>query len=284
MPELPEVETVARGLARSIVGEKIVGVSCSRARIFISGTERIERFLTGQVITGVNRRAKYLVLEMSRYKLVIHLGMSGGLFAVCSPGIEDSTVLGNDPHVHLKISFASGGFLFLRDPRMFGRVILFEGEGELARFFERLGIEPLSADFNYESFRRILQGRKGMIKPFLMDQSQICGLGNIYADEALFLSGIHPETRIPALTQEKLRKLCRSIPEVLKLGIKYGGTSFRDYRNAQGGLGSFQEKLKVYGRNGLECRKCRSILEKIQVGGRSSHYCPACQRKAPDRD
>lgn len=280
MPELPEVETILRGLKKNIVGESITFAACSGARVFRTDQLPIAELLPGQVIRFIQRRGKYLILKTSSNYLVIHLGMTGRL--LLQKDTSFSTVCGDpyDPHVHMILHFRSKKALLYRDPRKFGRILFFKKEQELSHFFARLGLEPLSDNFTFTAFCRILQKKKGKIKPFLLNQSYVCGLGNIYADEALFASSIHPETPIPALTEENRIKLHQVIPDMLRKGIDSGGTTFRDYRNSDGGEGSFQEMLNVYGREGLACRKCQSLIKRVQVGGRSSHYCSTCQRKS----
>ncbi len=277
MPELPEVETVLRGLQKSIAGEKIVDVFCSGARVFRSDQGFVTALLPGQAISSLQRRGKYLIVKTSKGYLVIHLGMTGQLLLQKEILADDAPIRSNDPHVHLTIRFHSHKLLLYRDPRKFGRILFFETEESLSRFFTHLGIEPLSENFTLAAFCTLLQGKKGRIKPFLMNQSYICGLGNIYADEVLFAAGLHPETPIPMLTNENKVKLHQVIPEILEKGINSGGTTFRDYRNSDGGEGSFQNMLKVYGREGLECPKCRDVILRVHVGGRSSHFCPTCQ-------
>ena len=280
MPELPEVETVLRGLKKSITGEKIVGTFCSGARVFRSDQSFITELLPGQVIASLQRRGKYLIIKASKNYLVIHLGMTGQLLLQKEVSANCIAGMPNDPHVHLMIHFHSHKVLIYRDPRKFGRILFFETKEALSQFFTRLGIEPLSESFTLAAFCAILQRKKGKIKPFLMNQSYICGLGNIYADEVLFAAALHPETPIPMLTYENKVKLHQAIPEILKKGINSGGTTFRDYRNSDGGEGSFQNMLNVYGRDGLECPKCRNLILRVQVGGRSSHFCPTCQKSS----
>ncbi len=281
MPELPEVETVLRGLKENITGETVKTVFCSSSRIFRTDQSGISELLPGLPVTQVERRGKYLVLYFSTHRLVVHLGMTGSLVVKNEngPHFGRHSTGPAERHIHMILSFRSGRVLLYRDPRMFGRILLFYEEKDLSDYFNRLGIEPLSAGFTLTAFKRILARRKGQVKPFLMNQSHVCGLGNIYADEALFESGIHPETPVSSLEPADIRRLYHAIPRVLEEGIRFGGTTFRDYRNSAGKEGGFQEMLNVYGREGLECRKCRSLVRKIQVGGRSSHFCPHCQKK-----
>ena len=277
MPELPEVETILRGLEKNLAGEQISSAVSSGARVFRSDHEILTKALPGQFILELSRRGKYLILRTTQNFLVIHLGMTGQLLLerISTP---DTPLKSSDPHVHLILCFSSGKVLRYRDPRKFGRILFFSTEAELRQFFIRMGIEPLSAGFTIESIRRIISGKKGKIKPFLLNQSYICGLGNIYADEILFASSLHPETPLPDLSEKDKINLHKVIPEILSRGIHSGGTTFRDYRNSEGGEGGFQELLNVYGREGLECRKCGNLIRRIQVGGRSSHYCPECQK------
>ena len=279
MPELPEVETVARGLRDQLSRETVKTAFCSGARVFKTDCTLIPGLLPGETVRFIGRRGKYLYLDLGPARLVIHLGMSGRLLMDGPRSLPPERPSQDDPHIHMSIGFRSGKRLLYRDPRKFGRVLLFPDAGDSAMIFSRLGIEPLGPGFTLQAFRRLIKGKRGLIKPFLMSQEHISGMGNIYADEALFLAGIHPETPIEYLGPARIRRLFDSIPLVLKMGIEFGGTTFRDYRNSEGREGRFQEMLSVYGRDGLECLKCGRLLKKIQVGGRSSHFCPACQRK-----
>ncbi len=278
MPELPEVETVLRGLKQSITGEKIINAFCSGARVFRNSQSYITDLLPGQSISSLQRRGKYLIIKTSRNYLVVHLGMTGQLMQKEVSANDDTSAISIDPHIHLIIRFDSRKVLIYRDPRKFGRILFFATDEALLKFFARLGIEPLSESFTLAALCATLEGKKGRIKPFLMNQSYICGLGNIYADESLFAAALHPETPVPMLTKENKVRLHQVIPEILKKGINSGGTTFRDYRNSNGEEGSFQNMLNVYGRDGLECPKCGDLILRIQVGGRSSHFCPTCQK------
>ena len=282
MPELPEVETILRGLQKKLAGEVIEQVFSSPARVFQSPGFDPRKRLAGKVFAGISRRGKYLIFTISDIKMVIHLGMTGQLLLKQETLPVNPDCEGQDPHIHFRIHCGSGKLLLYRDPRKFGKILFFTGNEELLSYFKRLGTEPLSDEFTYDCFSRLLQGRKGKIKPFLMNQAFICGIGNIYADEALFSSGIHPECPVSSISADGRKRLYEAIPSVLRKGIESGGTTFRDYRNSEGDQGSFQEKLYVYGREGQPCLLCGHLVERIQVGGRSSHFCPSCQKFSLD--
>jgi len=279
MPELPEVETILRGLRKHLTGEVICKADCKPARIFHFNGFNAAKLLAGDSIKRLERRCKYLVFRLSRVNMVIHLGMTGQLLV--EPAAEPTASPGDtrDPHVHFTLSFQSGKKMRYRDTRKFGKILFFPGETDMLSYFQRLGTEPLSAEFTFRRFDQMLGRRKCRIKSFLLQQSGVCGIGNIYADEALYQAGIHPESLVSSLNESTRRALHRAIPEVLQKGIDSGGTTFSDYLNSEGEQGGFQEELHVYGREKLPCRQCATLIERIQVGGRSSHFCSACQKK-----
>lgn len=287
MPELPEVETVARDLAPRLVGAEISGVRSSWPRTLRThDAETFAAGVTGRTVEAVGRRGKQLVVELSGgAALTIHLKMTGQLFVVRS-GVPD------DPYVRLVLELAGGRELRFRDIRKFGRVGLYQRDavsGELvtepggAAVFARTGAEPLASDFTLRDFRRLLRGRRGRLKPLLMDQSFLAGVGNIYADEALWAARLHPLRSARSLRPPDEKRLYDQVRRVLAEAIVRRGSSIDDY-TAPDGDGSMQERLQVYQRTGQPCPRCGRPIRRIVVGGRSTHFCSWCQRlRAADR-
>lgn len=229
--------------------------------------------IAGKTIQKLRRRGKYLLFDMTEgYTWVVHLGMTGQLVLV-SPA-ERITM-----HTHLILDLDDNVQLRYIDTRQFGRFYLLPtGELEKIRGLHALGPEPLGEEFTLEFFRKRLASRRGKIKQLLLDQTFIAGIGNIYADEALHRAGINPEKNAVSLTEEEISRLFYSIREVLREGIRYRGTSVRDYVDGRGQKGGFQNCLRVYGRRGEPCPGCGSPVERIRLGGRSTYFCPSCQK------
>lgn len=273
MPELPEVETVRQSLERHIVGQRILALDVGDYPAVLGGDppEVVQARLQGRTITRVRRRAKYLFLDLDDgATLTVHLRMTGRLSAVS----HDREPL---RHQRLAIAFDSGLDLRFSDQRKFGRVIHRDPE-ELSQLDRSLGIEPLSRDFTAKWLSERLQRRPGRIKAVLLDQRLIAGLGNIYADEALFLSGIHPERRANSLDLSDVQRLHRQIREVLRSALERKGTTFSSFEDADGNQGEYAGALLVYGRGGKRrCPRCGTMLERTVVGGRGASFCPTCQ-------
>jgi formamidopyrimidine-DNA glycosylase len=299
MPELPEVETIRRGLAGKVLNKVIQRVEARCQRIIVRpGIRELENALAQQTIKAITRRGKFLLLETEDYKLLIHLGMTGQLTywdkAVANDqdfsahpltGLQKARQHAVDKHTHVSLYFADGNALHYRDIRQFGKWRLYRREEfAQAREFWSLGLEPFTPNYRWVPFQQRFDRRKLKIKSLLLNQSFVAGVGNIYADEALFDAGIHPERQVATLTQEEKRRLFRAIPKVLKRGLKYGGTSFQNYLNAEGEKGANQERLRVYGREGQKCPRCRTKVARVVVGQRSSHFCPRCQPQRSGRD
>lgn len=291
MPELPEVETIRRGLLSRVMGRSIAGVSAEHTRILQLDPNQLVRQMSGQTIRGLNRRGKFLIFELDRHYCIFHLGMTGQL-TVRDPGRKDSRQFCRHPttglerarqhapdrHTHLQFLLDNGSWLLLRDIRKFGKVFLIRKEGHgLSVFFRRLGLEPFTSDYNLEAFLRRLSDRKLRVKSLLLDQGFVAGLGNIYADEALHEAGIHPTRLVKSLLSVERKRLFQAIPYVLQRGITHGGTSLRDYVNSEGERGTHQEQLRVYGRSGEHCYRCGSTIEKTVISQRGTHFCPTCQ-------
>jgi formamidopyrimidine-DNA glycosylase len=295
MPELPEVETVRRGLAPSLVGRAFHRVTTRRADLRFPFPEQFAQRLTGASVASLERRAKYLIAHLSTGEaLVMHLGMTGR-FHVQASGEHEAHLLGDyetdvsaDPkHMHAVFDMAGGSRVTYSDPRRFGYMLLIP-EAELAEhaLMRSLGVEPLSADLTAEYLARRAHGRRTDLKAFLMDQRNIAGLGNIYVCEALFRAGLKPSRPAQALATRSGKptahagRLVQAIKEVLEAAILAGGSTLRDYRQADGTSGGFQNTFLVYDREGESCARpgCRGIVRRIIQGGRSSFFCPVCQR------
>ncbi|MBN2841644.1 MAG: bifunctional DNA-formamidopyrimidine glycosylase/DNA-(apurinic or apyrimidinic site) lyase [Sedimentisphaerales bacterium] len=278
MPELPEVESIARGLAQVIPGTTIRSVKLMRSDIFHqpAGQNTDINSITGKKIATVARRAKRLIIALSDGSaLLIQLGMTGR-FIITEPETD------MEKHAHFTITLSNGKDLRFIDHRRFGRVWLFEqldhanpDAGMLNAGMGKLGPEPFG--LKTADFSAILHSQRH-IKAVLLDQTKIAGLGNIYADESLFAAGIHPATIASKITPEKAAALLKEIKAVLKKSIAAGGTSFSDYRDAYGRKGGFLKMLKVYQRTGLPCPSCTTKIDKTTIAGRSTHFCPKCQK------
>ena len=274
MPELPEVETIARGLRATLPGRRIVGVRLGKTD-FIDDPMAIEQQLPGARITGVRRHGKFLLLDLEssngsahNSSLLIHLGMTGRL-VTCDAAAPVPR------HTHAFFALDNGRELRYTDVRRFGRMaILAESspEGQLAS----LGLDPLEA--SEEQFVALLKGRRARIKALLLDQHVLRGIGNIYADESLWRAQIHPMRLGANLTADELHRLYRSVREVLNEAIRLRGSSIADYVDSEGNLGGFQRRHRVYQREGKKCVRCGTTIQRTIVAGRSSHYCPRCQR------
>jgi formamidopyrimidine-DNA glycosylase len=275
VPELPEVETTARGLRAAVVGKTVADAgSVDWPRMLPNATaEQIAAALRGRRVLGVDRRGKYLLLAFEGgLSLAIHRKMSGNLL-LRPPAAPP------EPHLHFELVFADGSRLRFVDPRKFGRVYLFESPDEQAAFMDdRLGPEPL-AELDGRALAGRLAGRRARIKTLLLDQSVLAGVGNLYADEALWEAGIHPARPADSLDAGELDRLAEAIQRVLLLAIERRGTSFSSYLDAEGSPGENQDFLRVYGREGEACPRCGGPIRRVTMAQRSSHFCPTCQRQ-----
>ncbi len=271
MPELPEVETIRLSLLPGLLGKQITGGEVLLPKLIQELSP--EEFLAGvskREITALKRRGKYLILELDqKWALIVHLRMTGQL-------VLENTEAAMVKATYLKLQLNEGYDLRYRDQRKFGRIWLFEAS-RLTDFFAKLGPEPLEDDFTVAVWEKRLQKRQLAIKKLLLNQEIIAGLGNIYADEALFLAGILPERPANQLTELDVKNLYTSIRQVLQEGIEHRGTSKKDYLDGTGQPGSYQEKLRVYGRKNLPCVACGEPILKVNLGGRGTHYCGKCQ-------
>src|SRR5579859_821318 len=275
MPELPEVETIARGVAKRISGATIESVWLSgRPQTLKSKPREIARTLEGARVEHVRRVGKHIVFDLSRQspvagrqekhpQFIVHLGMTGSL-TVVPPEREQ------EKHTHAVLKLSSGQELRFIDPRMFGKLAI------ARESFRAPGKEPL--DVGAEVFAALFKKTKAPIKSALLNQKLLSGVGNIYADEALYRAGIRPRRRGHTLTHAELYKLYEHLQAVLNESIAAGGTTFSDYVDADGEWGNYQFDLRVYGREGEPCLRCKTPIKRIVISGRSAHYCPKCQR------
>jgi formamidopyrimidine-DNA glycosylase len=270
MPELPEVETFVRALRRPLAGRIITGTRNDWPRhIAVPSYTELQDRIAGRRIETIDRRGKYLVFSLSDDEtLIIHLKMTGHLSVV--PGETPP-----DPYAHTIFELDDGRELRFRDTRKFGRVYLVRDPAEVLGV---LGPEPLEPSFTVELFTDRLTARKRVLKPLLLDQTFIAGIGNIYADEALFYAGIRPMRLSHTLTGGEIAALHAAIRRVLEMGIDREGASFSTYVKADGRMGEMQNEVAVFRRTGQSCYQCGGPVERIVLGGRSTHYCPHCQR------
>lgn len=273
MPELPEVETIVRGLR-----PKLSGLVTDRLRIFYPSLIRKDNHFSllrirGKKIKDVRRRGKMILMEcQGPLYLIFHLKMTGRLLwtARSTP---------RDKHTHLALSFKRRTHeLRFRDVRKFGFLRCLEATNPLeCEELRRLGPEPLDLDLG--SFAQLFKGRKGRMKSLLLDQTFLAGIGNIYADEMLFEAGLHPLTPASSLTDGQKKRLWTAMQNVLRRAIAAGGSTIRDFKNADGADGLFQQEHRVYGRESLPCRRCGAKIRSLKIGARTSHFCPRCQRR-----
>jgi len=281
MPELPEVETIKLKLQRYLSGHKIVDIQINWIKIFPKDTEEI----IGSTINAIKRFGKVLVIDFENgYSLVIHIKMTGQLI-YRGPNLDTESDLskkvhGGVPgkHTHVIFYLDRSGILYYNDMRKFGwmKVVKSDELNSIA-LLKSLGPEPLK-DLNIYNFKEILKNNKKTIKETIMDQAKIAGIGNIYANDALFLAKIHPKRLANSLKSNECKLLFKSIEDVLRRGIEAGGASENSYVAPDGTEGSYQDISLVYGKKGLLCKKCSSIIERIVIGGRGTFYCPTCQK------
>jgi formamidopyrimidine-DNA glycosylase len=287
MPELPEVETVRIGLSKLLPGRVIKQVEFDNPKSFPNSPEDVAHFVVGAEVVLVARRAKVLLIELSsKYSLVIHLKMTGQLVfrgeQTFGAGHPNNSLIGKlpDKTTHVTISFEDGSNLFFNDQRKFGWVRVFPtAEVPNIDFFQKVGPEPLDSSFTPEIFYERLQRRKNSsIKAVLLDQTVLAGIGNIYADEGLWGAKIHPATLVKDLTKVQTDVLYKELIDVLKLSIEKGGSTDRNYVNAEGKKGSYISFAKVFRREGKSCLRCGTAIEKIRIAGRGTHICSRCQQ------
>jgi len=271
MPELPEVETVRRGITPHIQGENVTEVIIRHPTLRWPIPGELTHKLPGQPLQNIQRRAKYLLLSFPSGTLILHLGMSGSLRILP----KESAV---EKHDHFDLVMANGLCLRLNDPRRFGAVLWSDDAIQTHPLIKALGPEPLSDDFDGALLYQKSRKRNIAIKQFLMDNKVVVGVGNIYANESLFLSGIDPRRKAGSISSTRYQRLAEIVKQVLAEAIKQGGTTLKDFTQSDGKPGYFQQQLRVYGRAGEACPTCGKGIKQITQGQRSSFYCAHCQR------
>jgi len=277
MPELPEVEVIRRDLEREVVGRKIKKVDVGEMRAIRRHPNKKHFIgqLEGRKITRLERRGKYLLFTLDDGQtLVTHLGMSGQLLRATQSRAAVQK------HTHVVLTFTQGGQLRFRDPRTFGEMFVVEDGGmDAVPEVAELGVDPLETPLSWEDFGRMLTARKVKLKPLLMDQKFLAGLGNIYSDEVLFTAGLAHDRHSDTLSTQEVRRLYRALVETIQDAVKYRGTTLDDngYVDLGGTPGEFQGHLRVYGHEGDPCRRCRRPIMRRKTGGRSTYFCEACQ-------
>lgn len=277
MPELPEVESLRRILARSAVGRTVAGARIGEARLRRRVTADFAHAIAGRRITAISRRAKYLIIELDGDAvMLVHLGMSGSL---THRGRDFRNSQFDPRHDHVEFALDDGSRLVYNDPRRFGMVRLVP-RADLAHTPELRGVgpEPFARAFNADYLAAKARGRKVAIKNLLMDQRIVAGVGNIYAAEILFRAGVRPTRRAGRVTRAELERIAAATPAILRAAIGSRGTTFRSYFDSRGRPGRFAERLRVYGREAKPCYTCRTPIRNVVVGQRASFYCPKCQR------
>lgn len=271
MPELPEVETTCRGIRPHVVGQFISAVIVRQPLLRWPVPAALGKELAGQTVQAVSRRAKYLLLHTERGTLIVHLGMSGSL-RVTSPG---------EPwrkHDHVEVLLENGRCLRFHDPRRFGAMLWTDQPIEAHVLLRQLGPEPLESAFNAEYLYTATRNRRAPIKQVIMDQNVVVGVGNIYANEAIFLAAIHPKRAANRIAKSRFPVLVERIQQTLSAAIELGGSTLRDFVNGEGKPGYFQQTLHVYGRAGEPCPNCGEPIRVIKLGQRATYYCSRCQK------
>ena len=273
MPELPEVQAVCDSIRQKLLNRVVQAVQVREPRLrWPVKIDEVSRLIMGQEVIGVERITKYIVIRFqNEVSLLIHLGMSGRLSLMDSGSSLRK-------HDHVIFSLLGQEELRFNDPRRFGMIDAVENSklDEHPRI-KNLGVEPFSPEFNAPAFYALSRGTKIAIKKFIMDSKRLVGVGNIYASEALFRAGIHPNTKAGRISLKRWEQLVVSIVDVLEKAIERGGTTIRDFENLDGGAGYFTEELNVYGRDGQPCSSCERVIRKTTHSARSTYYCPGCQ-------
>ncbi|HWJ42881.1 MAG TPA: bifunctional DNA-formamidopyrimidine glycosylase/DNA-(apurinic or apyrimidinic site) lyase [Solirubrobacterales bacterium] len=296
MPELPEVETVVRQLEPEVEGHRIERLEVLDARWSRPvATKNLEKAVGGSTIEGLGRRGKYILMRLDgAWTLVMHLRMTGNLILregdeMLDPSegrrLYESERSTEERHLRARFVLDDGRELWFTDPRRFGEAFLIVDD-KLGERFARLGVEPFSAEFTPAALGEMAAGRTAPLKSFLLDQSKVAGVGNIYADEALFRAELHPLSPAGSMKPEHLKALRDAVVAALEAGIDAGGSSIDDYRDGRGEKGSMQDEFLVHTREGEDCPRCGGTIVRVVVGGRSTYFCPRCQvrlRKRPKR-
>lgn len=274
MPELPEVETIRRGLSPRLLGKGVCAVVVRRNDLRYPLPPRFSQLVKGGVFCALRRRGKYLLADMKSEKgegltMIIHLGMTGALFfAARRPN--------KTKHEHIGFLLPEGEYLIYRDPRRFGCILLSD-DADKHPLICAIGKEPLSPSFNGAFLRKAWRNKKASVKSALMDSGIVAGIGNIYAAESLFLAGICPTIRAGFLSPSQCANIAKAVKTILRMALKAGGSTIRDYVNAEGEEGHFQMQWRVYERAGMQCTKCPATIIAIRQDNRTTYYCPSCQ-------
>ncbi len=271
MPELPEVETTLRGIRAAVLGRRIEALLVRDGRLRWPVPGDLPARLDGFEVESLRRRAKYLLFGVQGGHLLVHLGMSGSLRVLAADTPPQK-------HDHWDLLMRGGACLRYRDPRRFGALLWLEGDPFSHPLLRALGPEPLSEEFDGDRLYRLAQGRAAPVKSLLMDARAVVGVGNIYASEALFRAGIHPQRAAGRVALARYRQLAEAVREVLGSAIEQGGTTLRDFSSASGQPGYFAQRLQVYGRDGEPCPQCGGLIRMRRIAQRSSFFCPQCQR------
>lgn len=271
MPELPEVETVRRGIAPQVTGQRVTQVIVRQPRLRWPVSEELAAMLPGQTIQHVDRRAKYLLLRTEVGTAIVHLGMTGRLRILSA-----DTPVGK--HDHVDVLLANGRCLRFNDSRRFGAVLWTADPPEQHPLLQTLGPEPFEATFSGDWLHQRAQGRALAVKPFIMNHHIVVGVGNIYASESLFAARINPLRPAGQITRAEYERLAEAIREILHEAIRQGGTTLRDFVGSDGEAGYFRQQLCVYDRYRLPCPACGQWIDRCRLGQRSTYYCPHCQR------
>jgi len=271
MPELPEVETTRQGITPHIIKQKIQSVIIRQPKLRWPVPEDLPQILANTILHEIKRRAKYLLFDFGSGYTLIHLGMSGSLRIVETNDVAEK-------HDHIDFVFQNKRTLRLTDPRRFGAVLWLGKSPYLHSLLNKLGPEPFSENFNGQYLHKLSRNRKLTVKQFIMDQQVVAGVGNIYANEALYLSGIRPSLAAGRISCKRYQNLSEQINNVLKQAIEQGGTTLRDFVGSDGKPGYFSQQLNVYGRSELPCPKCSQALKELKIGNRSTVFCQNCQK------
>lgn len=286
MPELPEVQTIISDLNAKVLNTKITKIEIRLPKIIKNEVSFFTKNLKNNSFKKITRTGKLIVAELNAKDkfLLIHLRMTGQVIyqkkdKLIAGGHSDPVLNMNLPnkHTHLILHFEDGSKIFYNDQRQFG-VVQIVNEDELIKIQSKFGVEPLNNKFTFKVFESLIKNKKTNIKAFLLNQKYIAGIGNIYADEILFESGVLPTRTINTLTKAEQEKIYKNTIKILKKAVKYRGTTFNDYVDANGNKGNFVKLLKVYGRDGQKCTKCDNLIEKTRVAGRGTRFCAKCQK------
>jgi formamidopyrimidine-DNA glycosylase len=285
MPELPEVETIRRGLSDKIINKNIVGIEIKKPKLIRNKVADFKAIINQNSIISINRIGKLLILNLADGNfLLIHLKMTGQLIYSFKKdlvaGGHNWPPVDNLPnkYSHIIFKFSDDSFLFFNDMRQFGYLEIVDNIRQQA-IKNRFGIEPGTKDFTLKNFRAIMKNRRGVLKALLLNQQIVAGIGNIYADEICFRSKVLPSRKVNSLSDDEIKKLYQASQYIIKRAIDKRGTTFSDYRDASNSKGNFVKYLKVYGRQKRQCKLCKKInIQKIKLAGRGTHFCPSCQK------